>query len=427
MNNKAYEHTKYFVEECGQRIAGTPSVLKASDYIIDYYKENGIQTETFEFEVPVCNVKASVLKAKIGNNWEELKHTAALFCGQTPEGGIDVPIVYLENGSIANFESADVKGKCALICRDVYFEYPDITMYKRLAEYGAAAVIYTTSDGHWDVPFVYANYETMDEPYTIPTAVILWDTALDILRRGVSDVHMEIQFDIQTGLTRSTIGVVEGTDKADETIICCAHLDSAMSSVGATDDVAGVAIVMELAKYYNERAKQGKTPRRTIRFIAWSGHECGLHGSKKYLLGNPDIRKNTKFVLNYDIVGNILCNYSTVGSGAPSVLDKLNQITAELKFDWPFVNGPMVCDTLNFAKDQIPHYTLTAGFYCGNHTKYDALNLLSPVGFINPIKHSQAVLEWAFDADEIEQGFSDDINDEMQAMGEMYGWGLYDE
>lgn len=427
MNNRAYEHTKYFVEECGQRLAGTPEVLKASDYIIDYYKEHGIRTETFEFEVPVCTVRKSVLQAKHDGKWRDLKHTPALFCGQTPEGGIDLPLVYAENGSVANFEAADVRGKCVLICRDVYMEYPDINMYKRLAEYGAAAVIYTTNDGHWDVPYVYANYETMDEEYTIPTAIIHWNTALELLTEGVNEIHMEILFDIKNGRTRNTIGVVEGTDKAAENVIVCAHLDSAMSSVGATDDVAGVAMVMELARYYNERAKAGKPPRRTVRFIAWSGHECGLHGSKKYLLGTPDVRNSTRFVLNYDIVGNLLCNYNAIGAFAPSVEDALNGITADLKLAWGFLQAPMVCDTLNFAKDQIPHFTLSAGFFCGNHTKYDALNLVAPAGFVNPLRFSQAVIEWAADADEIEQGFSDEMNGALQAMGEMYGWGLYNE
>ena len=34
MSKRAYEHTRFFTEDCGQRIAGTPQVLKASEYII---------------------------------------------------------------------------------------------------------------------------------------------------------------------------------------------------------------------------------------------------------------------------------------------------------------------------------------------------------------------------------------------------------
>ena len=395
MFNAAYKHTKYFVDECGQRIAGTPEVLKASDYIVDYYKENGIKTETHEFQVPICKVKKSVFQAKIGGEWHDITHTPAMFGGQTFDGSLELEMVYVENGSPYNFETTDVKGKIVLICRDVYMVYPDITMYKRLYENGAAAVIYTTSDGHWDVPYVYANFETMNEEYTIPTVIIHYKKALELLKTGVKEFRIDIRYDVEMGDTRSTIGIIEGDGKKNENIIVCAHLDSAVSSTGATDDVAGVAIIMELAKYYQQKANNGERPSRTIRFIAWSGHECGLHGSKYFMMDNMDIIKNTKFVFNYDIVGNILNNYSIFGGACEEVEGRLNEIVSELGYEWPVTMAPMVVDTLNFASRQIPQITLMAGFYCGNHTKHDALDLLSPEGFKSPIRFSEAIVEWA--------------------------------
>ena len=91
MNEKAYEHTRYFTEECGERIARTEAVLKASDYIINYFKGEGIHTEIHEFEVPVCEVEHSILKAKTGGEWIELKHTPALFSKETPMTTISAP------------------------------------------------------------------------------------------------------------------------------------------------------------------------------------------------------------------------------------------------------------------------------------------------------------------------------------------------
>ena len=126
MFNEIYKHTKYFVEECGKRTAGTEAVIKASDYIVDYYKKNGIKTEIHEFNVPVCEIEKSQLKFKTTEGWLETEHTAALFSKATPDGGITLPLVYAENGSIANLKDVDVKGKAVLICRDVYMEYPDM-------------------------------------------------------------------------------------------------------------------------------------------------------------------------------------------------------------------------------------------------------------------------------------------------------------
>ena len=424
MENRAYEHTRYFVEECGVRIAGTEELMKASDYILDFYRSEGITTETYEFEVPVCKAVKSELKAKIGNQWVELAHTPVMFAKSTPKEGLTLPIVYVENGSIANFKEKDVKGKIVLISRDVYMVYPDIYMYKRLYEYGAAAVIYTTNDGHWDVPYVYANFETMDEPYTIPTAVIHHNTALDLVKKHPAEVYMNIQYEVKMGKTRTTIGVVEGEELADENVICCAHLDSAVSSPGATDDVAGVAMVMELARYYNQKKKEGLHIKRTMRFIAWSGHECGLHGSKYYLLSHPDIFKSTKFVLNYDIVGNVINNYSVLGGFSPKVQGEIEDILKNLELDWPVQAAPMVCDTLNFAVREIPQFTLSAGEFCGNHTKYDNLDLIAPEGFKYPLIFSKAILEWAGN-EELEQGYPEEINEGMRYTGDMYGWGLF--
>ena len=424
IEERVYEHTRYFVQECGQRIAGTAPLLKASDYIIDFYKKEGIKTETYEFEVPVCKVLKSEVKAKIGDQWLDLAHTPVMFARSTPKEGIALPLVYVENGSIANFEEKDVKGKIVLISRDVYQIYPDLSMYKRLYEYGAAAVLYTTNDGHWDVPYVYANFETMDEPDTIPTAVIHYNTALDLVQKHATEVYMNIQYEVEMGKTRTTIGVVEGTELADENVICCAHLDSAVSSTGATDDVAGVAMVMELAKYYNQKKLAGEHVKRTMRFIAWSGHECGLHGSKYYLFAHPDIFKSTKFVLNYDIVGNVISNYSVLGGFLPKVQGEIQDILQDLKLDWPVQTAPMVCDTLNFAVREIPQFTLSAGVFCGNHTKYDSLDLIAPEGFKYPLKFSKAVLEWAGN-NELEQGYPEELNEGMRMTGEMYGWGLF--
>ncbi|MCC2864800.1 M28 family peptidase [Anaerovorax odorimutans] len=426
MYKEAYEHTRFFAEECGKRIAGTDALMKASDYIVDFYKQKGIEVETHDFEVPVCSIKHSSLKANFGGTWKELNHTAALFSKETPAGGLTLPLVYAENGSIANLKEKDVKGKAVLICRDVYMVYPDIWMYKRLAQFGAAAVIYTTGDGHKDVPYVYANYETMEEDFTIPTAVVHYDTALELVNSGVEEIFYEAQFEVTMGKTRNTAGVIPGCGKEDETIFVCAHLDSAMGSVGATDDVAGVGMIMELAAYYHQQALKGKKPERTIRFMAWSGHECGLHGSKYYLLNHKEVFEKTRFVLNYDVVGNALSNYSMWTGGSDEIEKQLNDITASLELDWPVNMGPMVVDTLSFAAKQIPHLTLTAGAYGGNHTVYDNMDLISEEGFIMPVRFSKAVIDWAAWTKTISQGYPAQMDEAMRATADMYGWGLFD-
>jgi Zn-dependent M28 family amino/carboxypeptidase len=59
-----------------------------------------------------------------------------------------------------------------------------------------------------------------------------------------------------------------------------AHIDSWHASTGATDNAAGVAVMMEAVRILKSLEVQ---PRRTIRIALWSGEEQGILGSKGYV------------------------------------------------------------------------------------------------------------------------------------------------
>lgn len=422
MNNTAYEHTAYLTERCGIRVAGTFGAMKASEYMADVMEKSGLDIERHVSKTPICNVRHSELKCKISGKWVDIPHTPALFSGQTPKEGITLPLVYVENGCVAALEANDIQGKAVLVCRDVYQDYPDVETYKLLHEYGVAMVIYTTSDGHKDIPYVYANYESMDEAYTIPTAIVHYDTAVELVKNTNTEIRYSVQFDITEGESMNVIGTLEGDGSTDECIVVCGHIDSAYGSVGATDDAAAIGIIMTLADYYS---KQNQKHKRSIKFIGWSGHECGLHGSKNFLLSHPDTYKNVRFVLNYDIVGNAVASYMIAGGYSDEVCAQLQRIIDAMKIGWPLNIAPLVCDTLNFAAAQIPQITVTAGCFSGNHTRYDNLDLIHASGMETPIDFSINVIDWAADADNIQQGYSYEVNEMMKATGIRYNWGLF--
>ena len=423
----AYNHVKYFAEECGERLAGEPSVTKASDYIANEFKSYGVdEVELHEFKQPMCQFRKTEVKAKIGGKWRELRHTPALFAKVTPEEGLTLPLVYCEDGSEFFFEENDVKGKAVLIVRDSYVDYPDLYMYRRLYKYGAAAVFYTSSDGHRDIPYVYANYEYMDEPFTIPTAILSYDDAIKLAQADDVEIYFNCQFDFSWGKTRNTIGYIYGSEPDKGNILICAHLDNAVSSFGAADDGGGVACVMEMARYYADLKKQGKGPKRTLIFIAWSGHECGLNGSKNFVIDHPDIMKDMKFVFNYDIIGNTLSSPLIWAGCNAEVEEEMNNIVKQCKLDWLVDVGPWIVDTVNFAGQQIPHLTLTSGFYAINHTKYDNMSFLSKEGFVSSLHFSEAMLNYLIEKDEISQGYPEDLYRDMEYYANKFGWGFFE-
>lgn len=112
-------------------------------------------------------------------------------------------------------------------------------------------------------------------------------------------------------LGTNVIGVLPGTDLAHEYVILGAHYDHISSCVnkeagdticnGATDNAAGVAEVLTLA-----RAFQFEDHRRSIVLAFWDREEDGLLGSGHYV-SNPLVPLlSTVAYLNFDIQGNNL-------------------------------------------------------------------------------------------------------------------------
>jgi carboxypeptidase Q len=84
----------------------------------------------------------------------------------------------------------------------------------------------------------------------------------------------------------NTVADVPGTEKKDELVICSAHLDSwdGPGSQGTTDNGTGSSVMLEAARILQSAIAAGATPpKRTIRFILWTGEEQGLLGSKGYV------------------------------------------------------------------------------------------------------------------------------------------------
>jgi carboxypeptidase Q len=78
----------------------------------------------------------------------------------------------------------------------------------------------------------------------------------------------------------NTVADLVGREEPDELVVLGAHLDSWDLGTGATDNAAGAGAVIEAARLL---AGSGARPRRTIRFVLFSGEEQGLLGSKAYL------------------------------------------------------------------------------------------------------------------------------------------------
>jgi carboxypeptidase Q len=119
-----------------------------------------------------------------------------------------------------------------------------------------------------------------------PEVVMAAEHYNEILRLLDHDQKVELEMDIASRYYEddpqayNTVAEIPGTDKRDEIVLAGAHLDSWHTGTGATDNGAGSAVVMEAARILKSL---GVKPRRTIRFVLWTGEEQGLLGSNAYV------------------------------------------------------------------------------------------------------------------------------------------------
>jgi hypothetical protein len=95
----------------------------------------------------------------------------------------------------------------------------------------------------------------------------------------------------------NTVGEIRGKERPDEFVVVGAHLDSWDLGQGALDNGTGTAVVLEAARVL---ARCGTPPRRTIRFVLFTGEEQGLLGAKAYVARHKDELPRTSACLVHD-------------------------------------------------------------------------------------------------------------------------------
>lgn len=116
---------------------------------------------------------------------------------------------------------------------------------------------------------------------------------------AVTRVELDISNRFLPGplLAYNTVGEIRGSDRADEIVVLGAHLDSWDLGQGTLDNGTGTSVILEVARLLSE---SGVKPRRTIRFVLFTGEEQGLHGSKAFVRMHKEELARTSACLVHD-------------------------------------------------------------------------------------------------------------------------------
>lgn len=140
--------------------------------------------------------------------------------------------------------------------------------------------------GMFDMTGLY-SFALTGEP-GLPGAIVIHEQYLLLSRLATRSAILSLRLEgrrAPAGECLNTVAAIRGTELPGETVLIGAHLDSWDLGTGATDNAAGAAAVLEAARLL---AAANARPRRTIRFVLFSGEEQGLLGSKAYVLRHRD-------------------------------------------------------------------------------------------------------------------------------------------
>lgn len=327
--SQVMDHARYLTDSIGARLTGSPALAAANAWTRERFAAWGLadaRLEPFEFGEGWSFTRA---EARL------LSPAPALLLGLpkawTPAtgGALRGPALEVALDSLADVEalSGKVAGRILVVVEKEERKDPAAPMFRRhdaaslaeLAEFdvpderdpearskkmrerrrvwraanqlfaaeGALATIEASSFAHGAVRVGGGgNLGLPEEPLGVPGLVLAvesFDRILRLLRAGAAvelELAVEATFHRDTTAVANTLADLPGRDPRGEVVMAGAHLDSWHAGTGATDDAAGVAVVMEAARILKSL---GVRPKRTLRFALWAGEEQGLLGSKAYV------------------------------------------------------------------------------------------------------------------------------------------------
>ncbi|MBX2966990.1 MAG: M28 family peptidase [Cyclobacteriaceae bacterium] len=316
-------------DEMRGRDTGSPEFDIAANYVAAQYKIFGLKpapglTGYFQ-SVPLQNSHpATGGQLTLGSDVFKYKDDFILFEGENTNWKGDV--VYAGYGSAEELEKINVKGKLVIALAGtkdaggnpmaIFAASGD--KYKDATKAGAAGLIeiFASPQIPWPALVNYfAGNVTMKVKSGNGSVPHIWlkDSDTESLKKireealsGALTVEGVKKVDVPS---RNVVGMIEGTDPKlrGEYLIVSAHLDHVgvqknaqpdKDSIfnGARDNAIGVVGLISTAKYLSQYP-----PKRSVLFIALTGEEKGLLGSK-YYADNPLVPLN-KTVFNFNCDG----------------------------------------------------------------------------------------------------------------------------
>jgi hypothetical protein len=333
------QNLEYLADVIGPRLTTSPAMRKANDWTASRFQAYGLraQLEPYDFGVSwergttALRLTAPFQREVTGHSWawtegtggKTLAGPVVLTDISTPESlevyrgkvkgawvlprapfplwNPDGPAMTAEDSSrlqeqikLRNSPFADTSSLAVLRRRQYQIDLPYLLK--------SAGALGTLVDGAKDHALMTMS-GSPNRVSPLPNVVISHEDYTLLTRLIGNSVTPRLEGKIENRLGKSpvqqwnTVAEIRGTQWPGQVVILGAHLDSWDLGTGVTDNGTGSMVVLEAARAL---ARSGVKPKRTIRFILFSGEEEGLLGSQAYAAAHAKEADSIQAVLVLD-------------------------------------------------------------------------------------------------------------------------------
>ena len=354
-HSEQLQNLEYLSDRIGPRLTGSDALKRANEWTAQRFRDYGLANVHLESWSIAHAWKRGWARARIVAPAEH--RLAAEVAGWSPNtpGPVRGPLVYVKAEKKEDLEPYRGKLRGAIVItsepqpRQRAEERPlqprppqperDFAVLRRLAQeredfFAEEGVVGLLRDS--DKSFGLFNMSSVGrdyQPAKLPTA-FLTPESYDLLwrlRKNEQPVTVELEIaggEFSAGPVEvyNTVAEIPGSEKPDEVVILGAHLDSWDLGSGATDNGTGSTVLLEAARVLR---KLDLKPKRTLRFILFSGEEQGLNGSRAYVEAHKEEMARVSAVLVHDSgTGRV----ETIAlQGNPQVYDIVGKIVRPLR------------------------------------------------------------------------------------------------
>src|SRR5438552_2104407 len=434
-HSEAMTNLEYLSDNIGPRLTGSPQLKEANDWTAEQMKKYGLVNVHLEPWTIAHSWTRGTAKARIVAPAEHpLTIASAGWAPGTP-GAVRGPVVYVDAKTKEELAKFRGKLKGAVVIyqepaslsppkpEDVNEEYvrpmqapppvkgqpapPSpfaalIEMARARNEFfkqeGVVAVLCDSGKPHGLLNMTGVGGEKFDIG-PIPSAFITGEgyrLIWRMLKRGplTLEIEMTNSFSDKPVEVYNTVGEIRGSEKPDEVVILGAHLDSWDLGTGSTDNGTGSMAVLEAARTL---AKLNLKPKRTIRFVLFSGEEEGLVGSAKYADAHRDELEKISAVLVHDTgTGRVLTLGLHDNYQDREIVDQVLAPLKELKLLEPTMRRTFGTDHASFDDVGVPGFFVVQDGAEYNQTHHSQSDTFDKVWKDDLNQGAQVLAVWAY-------------------------------